>query len=236
MANTNKEGRFTNVPKRTPLQSEQEQKKEKPVAPVVFDASLYWSGKAHKSHRNNPRCYTIRTEVSEDIVSAAKRLGITDRAPILDIGCNVGRNLEYLRRAGFTNLVGVDVSPHALKFTKEYYPELAKMASFHVAKAQEFLPTIKGKGWVIVSSAVLLHIQPASRVPIWDWMETHADYAITIEPPVLLKTKITADGRFLGPVDVAKELAGRGFSIEIESSVKGRMQYYRLVGASRCSQ
>ena len=203
---------------------------------MSIDESLYWSEKAHKSLRNNPNCYTIRKRVSKAIVAIAEDMEVTKDSPVLDIGCNVGRNLEYLRRAGFHDLTGVDVSPYAFQFTEKHYPELAGQMSFYQAKIQDIIPHIEGTGWLVVSSAVLLHIQPTSRVPVWEWIEHHADHVIMLEPPALPRTKFTQDGRFLGSVDVHHQLTSRGFEILVEEFATKRMQYYQLVGAKRCSQ
>lgn len=43
-------------------------------------------------------------------------LGITDDSKILDVGSSTGTNLRMLRRAGFTNFEGVDISPESKRF------------------------------------------------------------------------------------------------------------------------
>lgn len=41
---------------------------------------------------------------------------------ILEVGCNVGRNLNYLFLAGFRRLSGIEISEKAVQLLKESYP------------------------------------------------------------------------------------------------------------------
>ena len=44
-------------------------------------------------------------------------------SPVLDLGCNSGRHIEYLYNRGLRNLVGVDIMKNALLFFKKRCPE-----------------------------------------------------------------------------------------------------------------
>ena len=58
---------------------------------------------------------------------------------ILDMGCNVGRHLNYLYDNGYTNLHGVDFSRRAIEDMAVRYPEMYKASSLTVASFQEYL-------------------------------------------------------------------------------------------------
>lgn len=65
---------------------------------------------------------------------------VPDRAAaILDLGCNVGRHLDYLYRQGYRNLRGVDWSATALRDMAERYPQAHAASKLTCASFEEFL-------------------------------------------------------------------------------------------------
>lgn len=80
---------------------------------------------------------------------------------ILEVGCNVGRNLEALRKAGFGGLAGIDVRDCS-KEMKEHFPQLRIAGQFFWEPAAEVLarwarkypPTYD----LIFSMAALMHM------------------------------------------------------------------------------
>jgi SAM-dependent methyltransferase len=79
-----------------------------------------------------------------DPASQAQMDEIVDLVPerdaaILDMGCNVGRHLDYLYRQGYTNLRGVDWSETALRDMASRYPEAHAHAKLTRASFEDFL-------------------------------------------------------------------------------------------------
>ena len=65
---------------------------------------------------------------------------VPDRsAPILDMGCNVGRHLDYLHRHGYRNLRGVDWSGAAIRDMAARYPEMHADTRLTNASFEDFL-------------------------------------------------------------------------------------------------
>lgn len=60
-------------------------------------------------------------------------------ASILDMGCNVGRHLDYLHRQGYRNLRGVDWSSAAIRDMATSYPEMHTAARLTNASFEDFL-------------------------------------------------------------------------------------------------
>ena len=60
-------------------------------------------------------------------------------AAILDMGCNVGRHLNYLHEQGYRNLRGVDWSGAALRDMSVRYPEAHAAAKLTNASFEDFL-------------------------------------------------------------------------------------------------
>jgi len=54
---------------------------------------------------------------------------VTSRAgsfdPILDLGCNVGRELNHLWKMGYRNLAGVEIGEEPVRAMREVFPEMA---------------------------------------------------------------------------------------------------------------
>jgi SAM-dependent methyltransferase len=65
---------------------------------------------------------------------------VPDRnAAILDLGCNVGRHLDYLYGQGYRNLRGVDWSASAIRDMAVRYPEMHAHSKLVSASFQDFL-------------------------------------------------------------------------------------------------
>jgi len=65
---------------------------------------------------------------------------VPDRnAAILDMGCNVGRHLDYLYGQGYRNLRGVDWSGAAIRDMATRYPAMHAGSRLTVASFQDFL-------------------------------------------------------------------------------------------------
>ena len=65
---------------------------------------------------------------------------VPDRnAAILDMGCNVGRHLDYLYAHGYRNLRGVDWSSAAIRDMAQRYPEMHAASKLTIASFEDFL-------------------------------------------------------------------------------------------------
>lgn len=102
-------------------------------------------------------------------------------ARILEVGCNVGRNLAHLADAGF-DVEGVEINPNAVRILRSTYPQLAD-APIHLGPAETVLPTLPDNMFDLVfTMAVIEHIHPDSRV-VFDRMAKLAPQILAIEPP-----------------------------------------------------
>lgn len=112
---------------------------------------------------NEPERYARDLERTKGLIDA-----ISSHAPgmesAMEIGCNVGRNLDALRTFGITRLSGIEISANAVKAMRRHFPELAKTVQIHNAPAEEVLPRLHDDSIDLVfSMAVLLHIHPDSE-------------------------------------------------------------------------
>jgi pseudaminic acid biosynthesis-associated methylase len=103
------------------------------------------------------RAYTDRNDHDKPERAAAWRrlLDGIDASRILEVGCNVGWNLEYLTRLGYGELFGIEPQRHAVERARSRRPEWA------VFQGTAFeLPFRDGWFDLAFTSGVLIHISP----------------------------------------------------------------------------
>lgn len=79
-------------------------------------------------------------------------------ASVLDVGCGVGHFLYYLRKKGYSNYLGIDVSKSQIEFCKKYITR-----KVIVEDAFEFLKGNERKFDLIVMNDFLEHIPKAKN-------------------------------------------------------------------------
>lgn len=105
--------------------------------------------------------------------------------PILELGCNVGRNLNYLFTKGFSNLSGVEINEHAVKLMEKTYPEFYRQATIYNDTIEETIKKIPEKSFELVfTMAVLEHIHPNSEFIFNEIIRISKKYIITIEDEI----------------------------------------------------
>jgi SAM-dependent methyltransferase len=103
-------------------------------------------------------------------------------AKILEIGCNVGRNLNCLFLAGFRGLSGIEINESAVQLLKQSFPEMADHTSIYNAPVEECIGHFGNDEFDIVfTMAVLEHIHRDSRWVFPEIMRIAKGYLVTIE-------------------------------------------------------
>jgi len=97
---------------------------------------------------------------------------------ILELGCNVGRNLNYLFSKGYKNLSGIEINLNAKPIMERIFPHIYEYATIYWNSIED---TIMQQVDVIFTMAVLEHIHPDSEW-IFEEIKNRLDkYLITIE-------------------------------------------------------
>lgn len=139
----------------------------------------YWMSPSDTGNR--PEAYARNLKRSEFLGNLVKSL-VPQPRTILEIGCNVGRNLDFLRGANYQNLTGIELSTPAVEEMKRYFPDLAASATIINAPVESVLPGFKDRQFDLVyTMAVLVHIPPESESIFSDIARIAGQQIITIE-------------------------------------------------------
>lgn len=132
---------------------------------------------------------------------------------ILELGCNVGRNLNFLLNNNFKNLSGIEINMNAIELCKKVYPTLFNLDTVNIYndRLYNFLPKHKTIYDVVFTMAVMMHIDDDEREIIYDYLEKYVKYVIFIEPRNELKKKIW-NGRLFNIFDYNIHMKKRGFT------------------------
>ncbi len=171
MANESKQGLFGTI--KTFVRDQKERRRIDP-RPQLHD---FW--RQPSPDGNGPDGYIAPIHRSKALLSLLGSL--PKDAAILEVGCNVGRNLAFLHDNGYHNVTGIEISPHAVELLRNTYPQL-EPCNILVAPAEQALPTFSDKQFDLVfTMAVLEHIHPESSL-VFENMARVAKSLLTIEP------------------------------------------------------
>jgi SAM-dependent methyltransferase len=103
---------------------------------------------------------------------------------ILEIGCNVGRNLDHLWGRGFRNLAGLEISEAAVRRLRDSYPNLSEIPVM-LGPAELLLPGLPAGSFDLVfTMAVLEHVHPSQSAVFREIARVSRRYVLAIEPRV----------------------------------------------------
>jgi len=143
----------------------------------VDSIHAYWR---NPDEDNNPLKYISVNDRSEYLLDSLKKLHIYPYSSILEIGCNVGRNLNHLYNNGYNNISGVEISKNALDLLNIEFPKL-NAALFNSSIEDYFKEHEYTKYDLIFTMAVLEHIHKDSEWIFEEMVNNCNRYILTIE-------------------------------------------------------
>ncbi|MFC1588526.1 class I SAM-dependent methyltransferase [Planctomycetota bacterium] len=85
----------------------------------------------------------------------------------IEIGCNLGRNLNYLQSELNLAVAGMEISRYALSLMPQIYPDL-KVLTIYAGPVQKTILDIPDNSYDLVfSMAVLMHLHPTTPDEFW---------------------------------------------------------------------
>lgn len=130
---------------------------------------------------NRPEQYFTHTGRSRFLIEFIKPFVGPDPS-VLEIGCNVGRNLAYFHDAGYQRLTGIEINGDALRLLRTTYPELAEAATLINAPVEDAIPLIPDRSVDLVfTMAVLEHIHPDREWILDDMVRIVRKTIVTVE-------------------------------------------------------
>ncbi len=140
----------------------------------------YWK---NPNDGNDPYNYVngqIRTDFLFGVLCNLTSIKKSDS--IMEIGCNVGRNLNKLHKSGYINLYGIEISSKALTVMKEVFPDLYDTSEIKNESIENAIVKLQPKSidWIF-TMACLEHVHYDS-----DWVfekiaSTSSKGIVTIE-------------------------------------------------------
>lgn len=155
---------------------------------TISEVHQYW--KNVPDQINSPETYLQGKENSKFLVEIVQKYDDSKNQKILELGCNVGRNLNELFESGFKNLEGVEINEKAVKLMKVHYPEMANASKIIVGEIENWIKEIPDNYYDIVfSMAVLMHIHSESEWIFKEIARITKKTLITIEDEQGVATK-----------------------------------------------
>ena len=143
----------------------------------VEELHNYWE---NPDNNNDPAGYVQHEQRSLFLLDLLKQY-VSPQSSILEIGCNVGRNLHYLYQASFRNLVGIEINSKAVDLLRATFPELVEIP-VQIEPVESALPKTPDNSFdIIFTMATLEHVHPESAWIFQEMARVAREYIITIE-------------------------------------------------------
>lgn len=139
----------------------------------------YW--KNPNDGKNSPLNYLKHKKRSQFLVKLIKKYA-KPNSNILEIGCNAGRNINYLYCSNFRKLSGIEINKKAVQLLRTSYPTMAKLAKIYNSPVEEIIKKFTNRQFDIVfTMAVLEHIHENSEWIFYEMTRITNSFIITIE-------------------------------------------------------
>jgi len=139
----------------------------------------YW---ADPPDLSNPQTNYIQGDEISELVLRIMDEYVERESKVLEIGCNIGRNLNLLNKNGYKELTGVDICGIALELLKTTYNGLSEACELYKSSIEDMITKIPDRAYkVIYTTAVLEHLHIDSEWVFGGMARITDDYLVTIE-------------------------------------------------------
>jgi len=133
--------------------------------------------------KNNPKEYLKHENRSKWLVGILEEnINISNESRILELGCNVGRNLYFLHKEGYKNLVSIEINDEAINTFEKEYPKVKNVTDVRQGRIEDEIGSFDSQSIdICFSMAVLMHIPTEKEDYVFDHISRITDALITIE-------------------------------------------------------
>ena len=115
---------------------------------TLVDTQVYWQ--KPDDGNNNPLQYVAEEKNPKNVAKTLNLVSVINsldikKPKILEVGCNAGRNLNGLFKAGYTNLDAIEISQDAISVMETTYPKTFSTANIHCGPAENILSKFEDK-------------------------------------------------------------------------------------------
>ena len=132
-------------------------------SPSAASIKERWQKQGEDGALTNPKIYMKENksipELFKDVLPYLDKNG-----PVLEIGCNVGRSLNYLHAHGYRNLTGIEIGKEAIELMKITFPEMYHNSKIITGDATEVIKQLNTSEFDLVfCHSVLINIPPRNN-------------------------------------------------------------------------
>jgi len=147
------------------------------------DQNVFWSSldaaddENHIHHGNSASFFSsVSTERSEELLDILIKNGLMKNDKILELGSNCGRNINYIKSKGFSNVLGLEINQEAIDHGIEQY-ELLSEENFIQGSAETAIRDVGQVDWIF-TMAVMIHLTEEQKSLIYDWAKENVSKGI----------------------------------------------------------
>lgn len=122
----------------------------------VQNLAEYWERQTRDTKHSPYKFLAIDNQTIALFEEILDHTSLTDS--FLEVGCNAGRNLDYLYLQGYRNLSGIEISPFAIDVFRETFPRSFASSTIYIGDAISELMKIPDQSIDIVFTCTVLTI------------------------------------------------------------------------------
>ena len=150
-------------------------------SPSAASIKERWQKQGEDGALTNPKIYMKENksipELFKDVLPYLDKNG-----PVLEIGCNVGRSLNYLHKHGYRNLTGIEIGREAVELMKANFPEMYRDSRIIIGNATEEIKKLSTNGFNLVfCHSVLVSIPPRCNHIFKEMARVSNKFILTLE-------------------------------------------------------
>jgi len=136
-----------------------------------------------QSTGNRPQHYAEKDRDIIDFLNEFWTPHVQRDHQILELGCNCGANLHWLKLRGYDHLSGIEINQNAVDEMKRSFPSITNDVQVHVGSIDALLSEMPDDSVdVIFTMGVAMHIHPSDNFIFKEMKRVAKKYVCTLEP------------------------------------------------------